>query len=385
MPTMGEIRRDKGTGEKPVWIESQKRWRARYTDANGKRRSVYSTIPGRKGGRICAKRRDGKVALVQAGVDVGLASQKMDAYLTAWLKGRLNAKPRGQQKYRDTVRLHIIPFIGNVPVGKLRTPRIKMLYAELIDAGRSAATVRYTHAVLHSALADAVQQHVIPTNYADHVETPRAMKGDIHPFTPAQTETLLVGIAGDPMEVLIILALRTAMRLGELLGLRWSDVNAGTHMLQVQRELYRLDKRWLTDDPKAGKHRSISITDDTLDLLRTYRLERSEALLKIGHRVSDDDLVFLTDAGDPIDGRRVTERRFRPLLKRIGLPERRFHDLRHTAATLMLAAGVHVKVVSEMLGHADTTVTWNRYAHVLPTMQAEAAAALETLTRRAAR
>ena len=362
MRAMGDIRRDRGTGEKATWIASQQRWRARYVDENGKRRAVHSSIPGRKGERECSRRRDAAIERMRQGLSED-GEQPLSEYLERWLRtARRDLRPRSFEKYAGHVNAHIVPFIGPIPIARLRPPRIADLYDQLLDAGRTPSTVRYTHSVLHAALAQGVRWRVLPANPADGVDAPRAAAREIAPFTPAEVRQLLDGIAGDPLEVLVLLALRSAMRLGELLGLRWSDVDPATRLLNVQRELYRHGGEWLTDAPKSGKARAIRVNDDTLAMLRAYRLERSEALLAIGHRLADNDLVFLTDAGDPFDGHHLTERRFRPLLRRLDLPERRFHDLRHTAATLMLAAGVHPKVVSEMLGHADVQITLNRYA-----------------------
>jgi integrase len=383
---MGAIRRDKGTGEQPRWIASQLRWRARYLDADGKRRSVYVATPGRAGQRECAARRDEALLQARQGLTAGLGAQRLDEYLARWLKvKRRDLRPRSYEKYAGTVRRHLDPFVGTVQIGRLRPQRIADLYDELLEAGRSPSNVRYVHSVLHGALEQAVAWRVIAVNPADAATAPRPRTTEIHPLTPAEARDLIAGIAGHELEVLIVLALRTAMRLGELLGLRWSDVDGAGRMLNVQRELYRLGGEWLTDAPKSGKHRSISVTDDTLAMLRAYRIDRAQALLAIGHRVTDRDLVFLTDEAEPFDGHHLTERRFKPLLRQLALPPRRFHDLRHTAATLMLAGGIHPKVVSEMLGHADVQITLNRYSHVLPTMQAEAAAALDLVTGRAAR
>lgn len=386
MADVGEIRRDRGLGEEPHWIASQSRWRARYVDAAGKRRSVYSSKPGKVGRRECAKRRDEKLDAVRQGLDVGEATQKLDAYLARWLKGkRRELRPRSFEKYEGIVRRHLVPHIGAIEIGRLRPMRVSALYDDLADSGVSDASLRYVHAVLHRALETAVERNIIGRNPADRAGVRKGRAVEIQPFTPAEVRVLLDGMAGDSLEVVVILALRTAMRLGELLGLHWSDVDPATSMLNVQRERYRHKGDWLTDAPKSGKHRAIRVDADTLSMLRAYRIERSEALLRIGHRVVDSDPIFLTDAAEPFDGHHLTERRFQPMLARIGLPRRRFHDLRHTAATLMLAAGVHPKVVSEMLGHSTVEMTMDRYAHVLPTMQAEAAAALEALTVRAAR
>ncbi|MCA1570869.1 MAG: site-specific integrase [Chloroflexi bacterium] len=383
---MGDLRRDKGSGGKPLWVASQRRWRAQYVDATGKRHQVSSALPGRKGERQCVKRRDEALVAVHAGLDVGTAAQKVDAYLTSWIRGKAKTlRPRSHQRYEGIVRKHLVPHLGGLSLGRLTTGRIEALYDDLALAGVPAPTVEYAHRVLHSALSDAVRRRAMTHNPADHADVARGGKRPIHPFTPEETTRLLDGVRGHELEVLIILALRTAMRLGELLGLRWSDLNPSTRLISVERTLYRVGPEWRTGPPKSGKARAIAVTDDTLDMLRAYRLERSKALLAIGHRVQHTDSIFLTDAGEPFDGHHLTERRFRPLLRSLDLPARRFHDIRHTAATLMLAAGVHVKVVSEMLGHADIRVTMNTYGHVTPTMQEGAAAALEALTMRAVR
>lgn len=380
------MRRDKGTGEQPHWIESQGRWRARYLDADGRRRSVYSAKPGRSGQRECGARRDKALDLSRRGLLAADGEQRLGEYLDGWLKtAKRDLRARSFEKYAGIVRLHISPRVGTIPIARLRPQRIADFYDELLDDGRSPATVRYVHAVLHRALQQAVSWRILGINPSDAVRAPRAARSEVQPFTPAQTQQLVEGIAGDGLEVLVILALRTAMRLGELLGLRWSDVDPDRQTIKVQRELYRHKGEWMTDDPKSGQRRSIRVETDTIGMLRSYRIERAEHFLAIGHRVTEDDLVFMTDEGEPFDGHHLTERRFRPLLARLELPQRRFHDLRHTAATLMLGAGMNAKVVSEMLGHSTVEMTLNIYAHVLPTMQAEAAAALEALTVRSSR
>ena len=144
------------------------------------------------------------------------------------------------------------------------------------------------------------------------------------------------------------------MRQGELLGLRWRDVDWAARRISVHHTLVRMHGRWWLGDPKTAKsERAVALTDPTIDLLRAHRAHQAERLLAIGHRVTDDDFVFCDDAGEPLWGRHVTTREFGPLLRQAELPPIRFHDLRHTFATLQLAAGTNPKVVSEVLGHKD--------------------------------
>jgi hypothetical protein len=141
--------------------------------------------------------------------------------------------------------------------------------------------------------------------------------------------------------------------------------------------------RWWPGDPKAPKReRSVTLTDPSVDLLRAHRAHQAERLLAIGHRVTDDDFVFCDDAGEALWGRHVTTRVFQPVLRSAELPPIRFHDLRHTFATLQLAAGTNPKIVSEVLGHKDVAITLGRYSHALPTMQVEAIGRLDAMLGR---
>ncbi len=172
------------------------------------------------------------------------------------------------------------------------------------------------------------------------------------------------------------------MRSGELLGLQWQDVDLDAARIQVRRTLYRLNRGWWVGEPKtsAGR-RAIALTASAVDALRAHRLRQAEALLAVAVRIGPESLVFADRFGGPLNGFHLTERHFKPLLRRAGLPVIRFHDLRHTAATLLLAQGINPKVVAEMLGHASVKVTLDVYSHVLPTMQEEAARRLDAALR----
>ncbi len=179
------------------------------------------------------------------------------------------------------------------------------------------------------------------------------------------------------------MAITTGMRQGELLGLRWRDIDWTARRVAVHHTLVRLHVRWWLGEPKTTKSaRSIDLTDPTLDLLRTHRAHQAERRLAIGHRVTDDDFVFSDDAGEPLWGRHVTTREFGPLLRQAELPPIRFHDLRHTFATLQLTAGTNPKIVSEVLGHEEVAITLDRYSHALPTLQVEAMGRLDAVLGR---
>jgi integrase len=182
--------------------------------------------------------------------------------------------------------------------------------------------------------------------------------------------------------VLYVVALTAGLRLGELLALRWRDVDLQAGMLQVRGTLQRAGSDLVVAEPKtAHSRRQVALATTAVEALRRHRVTQAEERLRLGAAWQDLDLVFSSEAGGYIDESRLRRNSFWPLLERAGLPRIRFHDLRHTAATLMLRRGVHPKIVAEMLGHAQVSVTLDLYSHVTPTMQREAAEAMDALLR----
>jgi integrase len=220
--------------------------------------------------------------------------------------------------------------------------------------------------------------HVVVGNAAAGVAPPRPAHRDMLHLTPEEARRFLGAIEDDPLEPLYTLALTTGMRLGELLGLRWQAVDGAD--LQVRVTLTRTASGWSLTEPKTARsRRRIALSTTAIAALRRQRARQAEARLRAGEAWTDHGLVFTDAFGEPLFGSRITERRLRPALQNAGLPFIRFHDLRHTAATLMLTAGVHPKVVSEMLGHSSVAITLDRYSHVIPTMQEEAALKMDRL------
>ena len=398
--TMAAIRRDKGMGERPRWMASLGRWRARYVDADGKRRSVYSSIPGRAGAREAAARRDEAIRRAGLGI-VHNPHLTVGDLLERWLTevAPLRLRPSSLERYRGIIRGQLLPTLGGVPLASLVPEHVARAYAELAaphevtinhararyteTRARSGAAIRYAHAVLHRALDQAVAWRLIERNPATGAVLPRRSRPEMRPLTTSEARRFLDAARGHPLEALFTLALTSGMRQGELLGLRWRDVDWAARRLSVHHTLVRMHGRWWLGDPKTAKsERAVALTEPTIDLLRAHRAHQAERLLAIGHRVTDDDFVFSDDGGEPLWGRHVTTREFQPLLRQAELPPIRFHDLRHTFATLQLAAGTNPKIVSEVLGHKDVAITVDRYSHALPTMQVEAMARLDAMLGR---
>ena len=221
---------------------------------------------------------------------------------------------------------------------------------------------------------------LIPRNATEAVKPPQPDREEMRPLTPEQAKLLLqvAHEAPDRLEALYVLAIHTGLRQGELLGLKWDDVDLDDGSLQVRRILAITKNGSVFTSPKTtGSRRSVKLTQRAIEALRSH-LERQLAEIdRVGSLWCENGLVFTSEMGEPLDRRTVTNMKFKPLLKRAGLPPVRFHDLRHTCATLLLTRNVNPKIVSEMLGHSTIAITLDTYSHVLPNMRDAAAAAME--------
>jgi integrase len=350
------------------------RWEARITLSDGRRKSVYAKTRQDVARRLTELLRNR---------DLGLGAlderQTTAQYFESWLAAcRPTLKDRTWQRYAEYTRLHAIPVLGAVSLSKLTAQQVQALYAHKLDEGLSPSTVHHLHAVLHRALDRAVRLGLIYRNVADLVDPPRLRHREMATLTVAQARLLLAAAAGDRLEALYVLALTTGMRQGELLALRWRDVDLEGASLQVRATLQNRGGICQLVEPKTPhSRRRIALPRTAVEALRWHRARQLEERRRASGVWTDFGLVFANTVGRPLDGMNLLKYWFLPLLKRAGLPRVRFHDLRHTAATLLLAQGVNVKVVSEMLGHADVSITLRVYAHVLPHMQQQAAEAMD--------
>ena len=264
---------------------------------------------------------------------------------------------------------------------RLSAQHMQAFYAAMLENGLAPATVKYLHVVLHAALDQAVRLNIIPRNVTDLVTPPRPSRREMQILTPEQAQTFLAAVCGRRLEALYVLALTTGMRQGELLALRWRDVDLDAARLHVSNTLHFGTKGvWRLGSPKtAQSRRRVDLAPMAVEALRAHRTRQLEERLLVGPDWHDHDFVFPRGDGEPLRGMQVTHRDFQPLLERAGLPCIRFHDLRHTAATLLLLANVPAKVVSELLGHSNVGITLNLYSHVLPSMQRDAANAMQRM------
>ena len=280
--------------------------------------------------------------------------------------------------------LYIFPMLGDVKLKALSPTHVRGLYKEKLQT-LSPRTVKYIHVTLHKSLKQALNDGLIPRNATEAVKPPQVRREEIRPLTPEQVKMLLdaASEAGDRLEALYALAVHTGLRQGELLGLKWEDMDLESGSLHAKPTLTTARGGPRLAAPKTkGSRRRVSLTRGAMDALRAHLARQLEEIDRAGSLWQENGLVFASETGAPLDRRDLTSRHFKPLLKRAKLPEKtRFHDLRHTCATLLLTKNVNPKVVSEMLGHPNIAITLDTYSHVLPNMQDSAARALEEALR----
>lgn len=282
-------------------------------------------------------------------------------------------RPVTLESYRRYARVHIPAALGNLPLKKVQPLHLQQLYSDLLKAGKAPRTVRYVHTILHASLGQAVRWQLLGRNPVDAVEPPGKQAKETATLTLSDVSRLLEVAAGDPFYAAYYLAVATGMRRAELLALKWSDLDLKGGAVQVRRALEWVGGKPVFTEPKTAKgRRNVTLPAGAIRVLKTHRKQQNEERLRARDGYTNNDLVFCLGDGSPIPPYNLS-RWLKTLLRRGGLPMVRFHDLRHTHATLLLEQGVHPKVVSERLGHSSITVTMDTYSHVTKNMQAEVA------------
>jgi integrase len=239
------------------------------------------------------------------------------------------------------------------------------------------------HVALHKALDQAVADGLIPRNVTDALKVPRTDREEIQPLTAEEANRLLKAARGERLAALYVLAIHTGLRQGELLALKWEDLDLEAGTLRVRRSLTYAGGKHSLSEPKTKKSRRlVRLTTGAVTALRSHLERQMGEMDRLGSLYSPGGLVFANETGAIINPSNLRNRSFARLLKRTGLPANtRFHDLRHTCATLLLSRNINPKIVSEMLGHANIAITFDTYSYMLPDMQEKAAKALEEALR----
>jgi integrase len=332
------------------------------------------TATGRKTRYIYGKRHEEvreKLAKAIADRDGGFIFDDKNMNVGEYLKRWLNDSVRGSVRastyasYEGQVRRYLVPAIGRIKLGKLTPAHVQQLYREMQDRGLSTRTVQYTHAVLRRGLKQAKRWGMVDRNVAEDVDPPRLKRGEIQPLDREQTRTLLQAAEGDRLHALYVVAVTAGLRPGEMLALRWSDVDLEAGALRINRALS--DGEFAATKTSRSR-RKVELSNTARSALRVHRKRQLGEQMKKAGLWKDHGLVFPSTVGTPLSHRNVV-RSFKALLKRAGLPaSTRLYDLRHTCATLLLNSNVHPKYVQELLGHASIAQTLDTYSHVLEGM-----------------
>lgn len=310
---------------------------------------------------------------IDKGAYVEPQNMLLSSWLEAWLKDFcIDLKPRTRSLYESTVRSRIIPALGNVKLSKLTTPIIQRFYTSCIDGNNSLSskTVHNIHGVLHKALQHAVDIKYLSSNPSDACILPRVDKKEMRPLDETEMRLFLDAIQGDTFENLFKVALFTGMRQGEIMGLRWSDVDFHSGTIRIVQQLQQVKGKYIVSTPKNGRFRTIMPAPVVMDTLKLVHKTENDKRITAGGLWRESGYVFTNDTGEHI-ARNTLRNHFNKIAANIGLPDLRFHDLRHTYAVLSLRAGDDIKTLSENLGHATVTFTLDVYGHVTSSMKRE--------------
>jgi integrase len=303
------------------------------------------------------------------------ASPTMERFLEQWLTSRNSSlRVRSREAYAAIIRRHLVPAIGRVRLEKLTPGHVQSMLDARLAAGLSARSVLAVRIVLVAALKQGLRWGMVSRNVAELVSGPRAVNAEMKVLSPEQARQFLIACRGDELEALYWLALSTGLRRGELLALKWQDLDFERGVLSVRRALGRSTSEGIIiAEPKTPQgRRTVHLSAPVIAVLRAHRKAQLERRLQVGPEWQEADFLFTTGIGTTMDPSSLGKS-FKAMLTKAQLPAVRFHDLRHSAATIALSQGVHPKIVSEMLGHSKISLTLDVYSHSLPTLQVEAA------------
>jgi len=330
------------------------------------------------------------ISNLSGGAYIEPARTTVREFLDHWLEYiRTQLTPRSHERYSELVRKNIVPLIGSIPLTKLQPALISQAYAKALKSGRrngtgglAPETVRYMHRVLRHALQQAVRWQLLVRNPSDAVDPPKIERKEMKVLDADGTAALIEAARNTSLFVPILLGVLCGMRRGEITALRWRSIDLERGQLSIVASTEQTRDGVREKPPKSGRGRTVALPSLVVDELRRHRLRQAEALLKLDVRLSDDRHVVTRADGEPVQPRSLTHA-FVIFLRKQDLPRVRLHDLRHSHATHMLASGVHPKIAQERLGHSSVAITLDLYSHVLPGLQADAAARIDDAVRTA--
>lgn len=354
-----------------------------YRDSTGKKKQIWRKVETRSEGKTLLREIENALANATESFE---NRDSLDSYLDKWLsmtKGTISDRTHGD--YESLLRLYFRPVLGKKRLTSVKPMDIQNVITDMASRGLSSRTIQYAHVVLQKALKEAVIPFkLLTSNPARELKLPRRVKKEMKALSPEAAQAFLKACAKTKHGLLLEFALITGMRPEEYLALMWRDLDLKKGTATIQRVLVRNRKGggWSLQPTKTpGSRRCIPFPPYLVRNLEAHKRTQNEARLKLGSAWENNDLVFASSVGSPLSIRNLQRRHFKPLLDRAKLEDIRTYDLRHSCATLLLAAGENPKVVSERLGHASVVLTLDTYSHVLPTMQQAATDKLEKILK----
>src|SRR4029453_9311880 len=351
-------------------------------DSTGKRRQRWHSLQGtkREAPRECAR----LISELDKGTHVEPSRMTVAAFLERWIEHMQGqVSPRSHERYAEIARKNLVPLLGGLVLTKLRPEQISQAYATALANGRrdgsgglSARTVTHLHRVLREALQQAVRWQMLARNPADAVKPPKVERKQMSVLDTDATIELIEAARPYRIFVPILLGALCGLRRGEIAALRWRSVDLDTGQLEVVASIEQTKAGCREKETKSGRARTVALPVTLIEELRQHRAKQAEELLQLGVRLTDDHYVVMQTDGTSLQPNTIT-RVFTDFPQARRLKGVRFHHLRHSHATHMLAAGIHPKVASDRLGHSKVGITLDLYSHVMPGMQAEAAAAVD--------
>lgn len=368
------MRKRRGRSEGSIYRRADGLWAASlrlgYSGARAVRKVVYGKSKQEVQTKLMLLQRESITA-----TDIDSSRISVEDFANRWLRDyvRIQCRATTLQLYESLLRNHVLPYIGKAQLQRVSPAMLHSLYAQLEKDGASARMRQMVHGRLHKIFVTAKKWRILSQNPCEAVDPPRVPHRAIRYLDVVQAKKLLLTAARSPLAALYAVALGTGIRQGELLALHWNDVDFRTGTISIRHTLQDIGGRPVLQEPKTSKSkRMVVLPEFALKALREHR-KLKMAAGGVG------EWVFSDGAGGPLRKSNFIRRSFKPMLREAGLPDIRFHDLRHTAATLLLSQGTNPKVVQEMLGHSTVSMTLDTYSHVTPSLQRAAASAMNEM------
>lgn len=373
--------KQRGNNEGSIYQRSDGRWVGAISLDDGKRKAFYGKTRNEVSRKVARALHE-----LEQGVSPADDQQTVKDFLQRWLENTAKPKVRYStyRSYEQLVRVHLVPELGSIRLSKLTPDDIEGFINAKLDSGLSTRTVQYCHMVLKIALKSAVRKQTIPRNVATLVDAPTVSRDPVKPLTLTEAKALLAAAVGDPLEPLYVLTLTLGLRRGEVCGLKWKDFDQESARLHIRRALQpQKGKGLVAVDPKSRtSRRALPLPPFVIATLNSHRKRQAALRLTVGPdwrgEDKDEGWIFTMEDGRPVSPDYVGKE-FPRLVKKAKLRHVRFHDLRHSCASFLLAKGCQMRLIMEILGHSQISLTANTYTHLLPEGDRQAADAMQSI------